>query len=228
MNKHYLISVFSLVTLTLVLNVRLAQAETKPTVNSTTASEALDLNTNPIRGTQSAILDDSGQENFAEEKSEIVQSIQAQRRSRSRRNSVPIAPNYLGIGGSLGLIENVYGDFGAFAVNSKLKLFTIINGGSNGSTDLSFRPSAIVGKDLTFAVPVTVDFRLPGFTEKMSAFVPYFGPGFAVTTDDGTFYFLASGGVDFPIGDFTVNGQLNLSFEDETALGLTLGIGYNF
>lgn len=228
MNKHYLISVFSLVTLTLVLNVRLAQAETKPTVNSTTASEALDLNTNPIRGTQSAILDDSGQENFAEEKSEIVQSIQAQRRRRSRRNSVPIAPNYLGIGGSLGLIENVYGDFGAFAVNSKLKLFTIINGGSNGSTDLSFRPSAIVGKDLTFAVPVTVDFRLPGFTEKMSAFVPYFGPGFAVTTDDGTFYFLASGGVDFPIGDFTVNGQLNLSFEDETALGLTLGIGYNF
>lgn len=226
MNKHYLISVFSLVTLTLVLNVRLAQAETTPTVNSTTASEALDLNTNPIRGTQSAILDDSGQENFAEEKSEIVQSIQAQR--GSRRNSAPIAPNYLGIGGSLGLIKDIYGDFGAFAVNSKLKLFTITNGGSNGSTDLSFRPSAIVGKDVTFAVPVTVDFRLPGFTEKMSAFVPYFGPGFAVTTDDGTFYFLASGGVDFPIGDFTVNGQLNLSFEDETALGLTLGIGYNF
>lgn len=227
MSKYYSISVLSLVALYLLFNVRSAEAETIRTVNLTTTSEVLDLNTNPIRTTQSTVLSHSSQENLGEEKSEIRQSVQAQRRSR-RNRSIPTAPNYLGLGGSLGLIENVYGDFGALAVNSKLKLLSIIDSDSQGGTDLSFRPSAIVGKDLTFAVPVTIDFRLPGFSEKMNAFVPYFGPGFSVTTDDGTLYFLLSGGVDFPIGDFTVNGQLNLAFEDDTALGLTLGIGYNF
>jgi hypothetical protein len=228
-NYNYLISVLSLTSLSFLINIKPIQAETIKAVNSKITPEVVDLNSNLVSTSQNKILNDSSQENLNRENAEIMQSAQAQRRSENRRNrEIPTAPNYIGIGGSLGLIEDVYGDFGAFAVNSKFKLFSIIDAGSQGVTEVSFRPSMIVGKEVSFAVPATIDFRLPGFKEKMSAFVPYIGPGFTISTDNDVFYFLLSGGVDIPIGDFTVNSQLNLAFEDDTALGLTLAIGYNF
>ena len=229
MSNNYLISVLSLTSLSLLINIKPIQAETIKAVNSKISPEVVDLNPNSVSTSQNKVLSDSNQENLERENAEIMQSAQAQRRSRNRSNrTIPTAPNYLGIGGSLGLIEDVYGDFGAFAVNSKLKLFSIVNAGSRGVTEVSVRPSMIVGKEVSFAVPATIDFRLPSFNEKMSAFVPYFGPGFTISTDNDVFYFLLSGGLDIPVGDFTVNSQLNLAFEDDTALGLTLGIGYNF
>jgi hypothetical protein len=37
-----------------------------------------------------------------------------------------------------------------------------------------------------------------------------------------------AGGLDVPIGEFTTNAQVNIGFFDDTALGLTLSVGYNF
>ena len=209
------------------LNGRSAQAQAEETTKKTTNSTAaLTVNKTPIRATERVTVDDSGQETLSEEQAEIIET--AQRRRKRTRTSGPIAPNFVGIGGSLGLIENTYGDFGAFALNSKLRFLKIIKG-YNGGTDLSLRPSVIIGKDVSFAIPVTIDFRLPGLGGKSTAFVPYFGPGVNIFTGkNGGASFLVSGGVDFPLGDFTVNGQLNGAFEDKFALGLTLGIGYNF
>ena len=225
MKKYYTIPFLSMVTISLLAHGWSAQAEIKETSNSTAAQT---LNTTPIRATARGILDDSGQETLSEEKTEIIQSAQSRRRRRRRRTSKVTAKNYLGLGGSLGLIEDAYGDFGALAVTSKLRFLKVIKG-YQGGTDLSLRPSVIVGKDVTFTVPVTIDFRLPGFSKKMSAFVPYIGGGLNATTgDDSSVDFLLSGGVDFPLEDFTVNGQLNVGFLDDTALGLTLSIGYNF
>ena len=224
MKKHYAIPLFSLITASLLLNGGSAQAEIKKALNPTAG---LALNESPIRGTARDIMNDSGQETISDEKTEIAQLAQ-NRRGRRTRKDIAIAPNYVGIGGSLGIIENVYGDFGAFALNSKLRFLKIIKG-YNGGTDLSLRPSVIIGKDVSFAIPVTVDFRLPGFGGKSTAFVPYFGPGVNIFTGkNGGASFLVSGGVDFPIGDVTVNGQLNGAFEDKFSMGLTLGIGYNF
>lgn len=140
------------------------------------------------------------------------------------------APNYLGVGGSLGIVEDTFGDVGAFAVISKLRLFPIF-GGPEGSTNLSLRPSVIVGEDVTFVVPLTVDFVLPGIAIggiSTSAVVPYFGLGFTLTTDNDIFYFDLTGGLDVPIGQFTANAAVNVGFLDDLALGLTLGVGYNF
>jgi len=143
--------------------------------------------------------------------------------------SLEDAPNYLGIGGSLGLIEDEFGDFGAFAVTSKLRLFPVIDS-REGGTDVSLRPSVIVGEDVSFTIPVTLDLRLPPFQNTdADAIVPYFGPGVLITTgDNSAFKFLMAAGLDVPIGSFTTNAQLNIGFLDETALGLTLSVGYNF
>lgn len=133
---------------------------------------------------------------------------------------------YIGVGGSLGLIEDVYGDVGAFAVISKLRFFSI-----DENKDISLRPSFLVGENVSLVVPVTFDLRLGGVTvlnTSVQEVIPYIGPGFTFTTDDDVFYFSLTGGLDVPIGQFTTNAQLNLGFLDDFALGLTLGIGYNF
>lgn len=138
------------------------------------------------------------------------------------------APNYIGVGGSLGLAEDVFGDVGAFAAISKIRLFS-----PTENVDISIRPSVLVGEDLSLVVPATIDLRLSGFNflgTTADSFVPYIGPGFIVATDDedDVFYFNLTGGVDVPIGQFTANAAFNVGFLDDTALGLTLGIGYNF
>ena len=127
------------------------------------------------------------------------------------------------------MIDDEFGDFGAFAVTSKLRLFSIIDS-KQGGTDLSLRPSVVIGEDVTFAIPVTLDLRLRPFKNTdTNAVVPYFGPGVVITTgSNSAFKFLMAGGLDVPIGRFTTNAQFNVGFLDETALGLTLSIGYNF
>ena len=170
-------------------------------------------------------------EEFKQNESEETSAVLAQtRQQRQRRGSIkPTAPSYLGIGGSLGLVENAFGDFGAFAVTSKLRLFSIIDS-QKGGTDASLRPSVIIGKDVAFAVPFTLDLRLPPFKNTdTTAVVPYFGPGFVATTGDNSeFKFLMAAGLDVPVGRFTTNAQLNIGFLEKTAVGLTLSVGYNF
>ncbi|WP_052055747.1 hypothetical protein [Myxosarcina sp. GI1] len=134
--------------------------------------------------------------------------------------------NYLGVGGSLGFIEDAYGDFGAFAAISKLKLFTLTE-----SNDVSIRPSVLVGSDVTFVVPFTLDINIGSLEDAEilgRRFVPYGGPGFTFTTDTDVFYFTLTGGLDIPFEQFTINTEVNVGFLDDIALGAILGIGYNF
>ena len=141
-----------------------------------------------------------------------------------RRGTVGV-PNYIGIGGNLGLSDNKnntsLGD-GGFVVNSKISL----------TSKLSLRPAAIFGNDTTFLIPLTYDFVIPTVDPfEPIHFAPFLGGGLAISTDSGNnIGFLFTGGVDVPISRaFVANASINLGFiEDETDFGLMIGVGYTF
>ena len=128
--------------------------------------------------------------------------------------------SYWGIGGNIGLDGNTSVGEGGFAVISKI-----------GLTDyLSFRPSALINDDLTFLLPLTVDFRGKKFHEADLRISPYLGGGLSLATgEDDTVGLLISGGLDIPLSPkFTANTAINIKFMDNTGVGLLLGVGYNF
>lgn len=132
-------------------------------------------------------------------------------------------PSYIGIGGNLGIAGETTLSEGSFAVISKLGL----------TNNLSVRPTALIGDDAVFLVPVTLDFPLESVTqtgETQISAAPYLGGGVAISTgDDSNVGFLLSGGVDVPIANqLTANAGVNVSFLDDTNIGLLLGVGYNF
>lgn len=129
---------------------------------------------------------------------------------------------YLGIGINIGLDDDTsqtVGDTG-FVLFSKLAL----------NPNLSLRPSVIVADEVGFLLPLTYDITVQVEDPyQPSPIVPYFGGGLAVTTGDfNTIGFLITGGVDIRLSDKIVaNTALNIGLmEDETELGLNLGIGY--
>ncbi|MDY6899699.1 MAG: hypothetical protein SWZ49_16720 [Cyanobacteriota bacterium] len=130
--------------------------------------------------------------------------------------------SYIGVAGNLGLGgDSALGD-GNFMIISKV-----------GVTDiLSIRPSVVLGDDTVILVPVTYDFSFESsdpFSEALP-FSPYVGAGVALATgDDSEFSFLVTGGVDVPLNDkFTATAAINAAFFDETDLGVSVGVGYNF
>jgi len=130
--------------------------------------------------------------------------------------------SYVGIAGNLGLGgDSALGD-GNFMVISKI-----------GVTDiLSIRPSVVLGDDTVILAPVTYDFSFESsdpFSEALP-FSPYVGAGVALATgDDSEFSFLVTGGVDVPLSDkLTATAAINAAFFDDTDLGLSVGVGYNF
>ncbi|HEY9630921.1 MAG TPA: hypothetical protein V6C84_26810 [Coleofasciculaceae cyanobacterium] len=137
-------------------------------------------------------------------------------------------PSYIGIGGNIGIGsgDTAVGE-GAFAIISKIGL----------TNYLSVRPSVLFSDSPTFLIPVTFDF-IPGITdvtEDLSGELglrisPFIGGGVAVSTgDDVDASFLLTGGVDVPIRErVSANASVNFTLGDETAIGLILGIGYNF
>lgn len=132
--------------------------------------------------------------------------------------------SYIGIAANIGLAggDSSLGD-GNFMVISKVGL----------SRSLSVRPSVVVGDNTTILVPVTYDFSFQQLGDPFSgpvAIAPYVGAGAAINTgDDSQFSFLLSGGVDFPLNSqFTATAAVNAAFFDDTDIGLTLGVGYNF
>ena len=140
--------------------------------------------------------------------SEIAQTIQLDPGRATRSGS-----SYWGLGGNIGLDGNTSVGENAFAVISKI-----------GLTDsLSFRPSALIDEDITFLLPLTVDFR----GRQVS---PYLGGGLSIATGEGdTVGLLISGGLDIPLSPkFTANTAINVKFMDNTGVGLLLGVGYNF
>ncbi|MBW4610414.1 MAG: hypothetical protein KME22_25170 [Hassallia sp. WJT32-NPBG1] len=132
-------------------------------------------------------------------------------------------PSYIGVGGNLGIAGETTLSEGSFAVISKLGL----------TNNLSVRPTALIGDNAVFLVPVTLDFPVESVTETGEAQIsaaPYLGGGVAISTgDDSNVGFLLSGGVDVPIANqLTANAGVNVSFLDDTNIGLLLGVGYNF
>lgn len=137
-------------------------------------------------------------------------------------------PSYIGVGGNLGLGDgdSAVGE-GSFAVFSKIGL----------TPNISARPGVLFSDDPTILLPVTFDF-IPGVTEvteDLSGEIglrvsPFVGAGVAIATgDDGGVDFLLTGGVDLPISTrFTATATVNATVFDNTAVGLLLGLGYNF
>ncbi|MBD1865842.1 hypothetical protein H6F95_00725 [Cyanobacteria bacterium FACHB-471] len=163
-----------------------------------------------------------GQELSVEPTAEqVAQTVTPGRSTRS-------GPSYLGVGGNIGLGDGdtALGE-GSFAVFSKIGLTSF----------LSVRPAVLFSDDPTILVPVTFDF-IPGVTdvtEDVSGELglrvsPYVGGGVAISTgDDGSVDFLLSGGVDVPITSrITATAAVNATVFDNPAVGLMLGVGYNF
>ncbi|MBD2778914.1 hypothetical protein [Iningainema tapete] len=130
--------------------------------------------------------------------------------------------SYFGIGGNIGLGtgDTAIGD-GSFVVFSKIGL----------TRNFSVRPSVFVSEDPTLLLPITYDLApraIPGTNGLGIA--PYLGAGAAVSFgDDTSADFLLTGGVDVPLSPrFTATAAINATPFDNAAVGLSIGIGYNF
>ncbi|MCJ8282891.1 MAG: hypothetical protein MJK14_24585 [Rivularia sp. ALOHA_DT_140] len=132
--------------------------------------------------------------------------------------------SYIGAGGFIGFDDDSnFGD-GGFAVISKIGI----------SRNFSIRPSAFFEDDAVFLVPVTVDFPVNSVADtgfQRISVAPYLGAGVSINTDDDSDVgFLLTGGVDVPVSrKLTATGGVNIGFSDDnTDVGLLLGVGYNF
>jgi hypothetical protein len=136
--------------------------------------------------------------------------------------------SYIGIGGNIGLGSgNTALGEGSFSVFSKVGL----------TSNVSVRPGVLVNDNPTILLPVTLDFtpRITGASESLSADIgrrvsPFIGAGIAISTaNDASVDFLATVGVDVAISRrFTGTAAVNATLFDNPAVGLQLGIGYNF
>lgn len=131
--------------------------------------------------------------------------------------------SYVGVAGNIGLGgDTALGD-GNFMIISKFGLTDI----------LSVRPSAVLGDDTVILLPITYDFSFEQVADPFREplpFSPYVGAGLAYQTgDDSELTFLLTGGVDVPLtNNLTATAAVNAAFFDETDLGLSVGVGYNF
>ncbi|MGF1482450.1 MAG: hypothetical protein ACFB4I_23740 [Cyanophyceae cyanobacterium] len=137
--------------------------------------------------------------------------------------------SYIGIGANIGIGEGdtAIGET-SFAVLSKIGI----------TRNLSVRPGVLISDDPTILVPVTFDFipvvseTTADVTEEVAGLRvnPYVGAGAAISVgDDAAVDFLATGGVDVPLSrQITATAALNASLFENPAVGVTLGVGYNF
>lgn len=162
-----------------------------------------------------------GQEDIIEDVEEEVEEVDPGTATRS-------SPSYIGVGLNVGL-----GDGGSslgdesFLVLSKIGLLPY----------LSVRPSVAIEDDVTILLPVTYDFAPDAFDFTEAAgeeigvrIAPYLGAGIAINTeDDASVDFLTTAGVDVPFSEqFTGIAAVSVSLFDDPAVGLQLGVGYNF
>ncbi|MEL6457467.1 MAG: hypothetical protein AAFY21_14965 [Cyanobacteria bacterium J06641_2] len=132
--------------------------------------------------------------------------------------------SYIGVGGFIGFDDDSSLSDGGFSVISKIGL----------SRNFSIRPSAVIDDDAVFLIPVTVDFPVNSVADtgfQRLSVAPYFGAGISVNTEeDSDVGFLVTGGVDVPVSNkLTATGGVNIGFSDDnTDVGLLLGVGYNF
>jgi hypothetical protein len=132
--------------------------------------------------------------------------------------------SYVGVAGNIGLSggQSALAD-GNFTVISKIGF----------TRSLSIRPSAILGDNTTFLVPITYDFSLQSLGDPFSEplpIAPFVGVGAAIKTGDNSeTAVMVTGGVDFPLTNrFTATASVNAGFFDQTDVGVLFGVGYNF
>ncbi len=138
--------------------------------------------------------------------------------------------SYIGVGANIGLSgDTALGD-GNFSIISKIGL----------TRALALRPGVILGNDAMFLLPLTYEFsiRQAEALQEALRIAPYVGAGVVIYTgdddddandDDGGIGLLLTGGVDIPLNrQFTANAGLNVGIGDETDIGLSVGVGYNF
>ncbi|MFQ4142432.1 hypothetical protein [Chlorogloeopsis sp. ULAP02] len=132
--------------------------------------------------------------------------------------------SYIGVAANIGLSggDSALGD-GNFMIISKIGF----------TRAFSVRPSAVLGDDTVFLIPVSYDFSFQQLGDPLSEalpIAPYVGAGAAIKTGgDSQVSLLLSGGVDVPLNSqFTANAAVNAAFFDETDIGLSIGVGYNF
>lgn len=136
--------------------------------------------------------------------------------------------SYIGVGGNIGLGDGdtALGE-SSFAVFSKIGL----------TSNISVRPGVLFSDDPTILVPLTLDFAAGDTDESEDlsedigiSLNPYIGAGIAISTGgDGAVDLLATGGIDVPLSSrFTGTAAINATFFDNIAVGLLLGVGYNF
>jgi hypothetical protein len=177
-----------------------------PGTTSQSSSSLTEPDTSSSTGTTSS----SGSSNI------LAQDIEGGRATQS-------GSSYIGIGGNIGVGD---GDTqigeGAFAIISKIGL----------TSYLSARPSLLISDGVSILLPITYDFTFgAGPTDELGfSAAPYLGAGAVISTeDDFDIDLLLTGGVDIPLGSqFTATAAVNVSLFGNTAVGVLLGVGYNF
>ena len=131
--------------------------------------------------------------------------------------------SYVGIGGNIGIGsgDTALGS-GSFTVISKIGL----------TRNFSVRPSVLFGNSTTILVPITYDFSFGEGPTGSLGFraAPYLGVGAAISTGNETKVgLLLTGGIDVPLSSqFTATAAVNASVTGKAAVGILVGVGYNF
>jgi hypothetical protein len=207
----------SLAAMTVVSSGLKAQAQTTDFTAADLKIEPTVDTTAPISA--STLMPESSASQTPETTSETTKSVVAQAGGTTPPlRATRSGPSYIGVGGNIGFTGDTRLSEGSANVFSKVGL----------TNTLSARPSALVGDNPAFLIPVTVDFA-PRQTLGLRA-APYVGGGVAISTArDSTVGPMLTGGVDVPVSRrVTATAGVNVGFIDRTDVGLLLGVGYNF
>ena len=229
--RRNLLCLFSIATLTVLATGFSATAQTTDSVQQF-PDVATTENTNrtfiPVPGTvatSSTMLTAANSvSTFPSTSTQTVSNNQIAQGNINLGGSTRGGSSYIGLAGNIGLGggESSIGD-GSFAVISKVGF----------SKTLSLRPSALLGDDTTFLIPLTYDFSSQPLGDPFSEplpIAPYVGVGAAIKTGDNSeTAVMITGGVDVPLNNrFTATAAVNAGFFDQTDVGLMIGVGYNF
>jgi len=207
----------SLAAVTVVSSGLKAQAQTTDFTAADVNAEQTLNTTAPM--SSSASMSETSTSQIPETTSKTTDSVVAQAGGTTPSlRATRSGPSYIGVGSNIGFRGDTRLSQGSANVFSKVGL----------TNTLSARPSALVGSNAAFLLPVTVDFA-PGQTLGLRA-APYVGGGVAISTArDSTIGSLLTGGVDVPVSRrVTATAGVNVGFIDRTDVGLLLGVGYNY
>lgn len=155
---------------------------------------------------------------------EHQQSASAQTEPNDQQKADIPTRSYAGLGGNIGLggDSTALGD-GAFSLVGR----TAFTKNISLHTSTMFASDSVGAFALTFGIPI---FRSSG--EPLELLYPFVGGGIAIEDFFGDFETdgLVTVGIDVPLAErITTTARLNLGFaEDDTDVGLLLGVGYNF